>query len=174
MRGRRRKISLDRRGTDGSLVLDTGKVFVLVAMHLHRGQELRVIVFYRESEARSLVVLNHLRVVATVNSRGARHSTGPVIVCRDRKRPVAARVVVGAEQFGGGDGLAIRVQAIVMGARDLHVVLSGTTRELPDSNRARTRARTAVEARLDLREGHEFRRNSGRAERPPPRRPPVR
>src|SRR5882724_4071287 len=95
-----RKIGLYRCGTDSVLISDAREVSVFVPMHLHRRKEFSVIIFHGESEARPLVVLNHLGVIAAVNSRRARHATGPVVVGGDRKRPVAERVVVGAEQLG--------------------------------------------------------------------------
>src|SRR5208282_4748431 len=109
------EVGLDWRGANRRLVLDAGEVLVFVAMHLQRGKELRVVVFHREAEMRSLVVLYHLAIVAAVNSRRARHS-------------------------------------------------AGVARELPDSDRARARARSAVEARLDMRERHQLGRESGVAE----------
>ncbi len=51
-----------------------------------------------------------------------------------------------------------------MVARDAHVLLAGASRELPDSHRARARFGAAVEAGLDRRQRHQFRRQTSAAE----------
>src|SRR5271169_7147797 len=87
------KVGLDRRGSNRGLVLDAGEIFFFVAMHLQGGKKFRVVVLHRKAEMRSLVVLDHFGIVATVDSSRARHSAGAVVVRGNRQRPITKSVV---------------------------------------------------------------------------------
>src|SRR5215469_17168620 len=120
----------------GRLVFDTRKIAVFVVVNLQGGQELGVVVLHRETEARTVVGLQHLAVVALTFVGGARDTAGAVVVRGDRERPVAQFFVVRAQQSCGGHRFANRIKPFIAIATYLQIFLAGCASELPYAKRA--------------------------------------
>src|SRR5271155_2841320 len=71
------------------LILDSGKVFVFVAMDLERRQELRVVVLRSKTKMGTVVLLDDSRKIVAVHLRRALHPVGAMIVGGHRQRPIA-------------------------------------------------------------------------------------
>src|SRR5277367_1495032 len=106
---------------------------------------------------RTVVAAHHLIVVAAIFGRRERSTAGAVVISRNRKRPVAERIIVRTQQLRRRLSFSGRVQPIVMVARDTHVLATGAGHELPDTDGAGARFRAAVKSRFDRRERNEFR-----------------
>src|SRR5215469_13509408 len=76
----------------GRLVFDTRKIAVFVVVNLQGGQELGVVVLHRETEARTVVGLQHLAVVALTFVGGARDTAGAVVVRGDRDSDLSSDI----------------------------------------------------------------------------------
>ena len=81
-------------------VFDSGEVLIFVPVDLVGGQELRVIVFDRESEVLAVVVLHDFHVIAAEFRSRPLHPARPIVVGGDRERPASQRLVVRLQKFG--------------------------------------------------------------------------